>query len=383
MSMTTTHHHHHNQVSGVPVFDLNYPKSSSSTSGNHVIELLDDDFDTNLGDDDDDYDCVFVKKEKNLTLKGSNKKDPILIDDYSIQDTKLKGISCSLSKINPIVIDDSAKIQCVDDYDDDICIISVRPSSSFLSSKKKMKPFRGVSITEVGESSGSTFNSYVEIVDEIENVGCEEMFLCEICADSKPQKESFRIKGCLHSYCSSCIESYVASKLLDGVSRIDCPVPSCCGVLEPEYCRGIIPFDVFVRWGNLLCESVILSSQKFYCPFKDCSALLVDDGSEMITMSECPNCHRLFCAQCKVGWHDGVECAEYQSLSKDEREKDDIMLRKLAKSNKWQRCPVCKFYVEKSEGCLYMKCRCGIAFCYRCGDINTDHAYHYCKKCGL
>uniref|UniRef100_A0A803MFA9 RING-type domain-containing protein n=1 Tax=Chenopodium quinoa TaxID=63459 RepID=A0A803MFA9_CHEQI len=78
-------------------------------------------------------------------------------------------------------------------------------------------------------------------------------------------------------------------------------------------------------------------------------------------MSECPSCFRLFCAQCKVGWHADIGCAEYQSLSKDEREKEDIMLRKLAKTKNWQRCPKCKYYVEKSEGCLYMKCRCGLA----------------------
>uniref|UniRef100_A0A803M8V8 RBR-type E3 ubiquitin transferase n=1 Tax=Chenopodium quinoa TaxID=63459 RepID=A0A803M8V8_CHEQI len=197
------------------------------------------------------------------------------------------------------------------------------------------------------------------MVAEIEPI--EIMFLCEICADSKPQKEAFKIKGCSHSYCSDCMKTYVASKLQDGVSIINCPVPSCSGVLEPEYCRDILPFEVFARWGNLLCESVILATQKFYCPFKDCSALLVDDGFEKVTMSECPSCFRLFCAQCKVGWHADIECAEYQSLNKDEREKEDIMLRKLAKIKNWQRCPKCKYYVEKSEGCLYMKCRCGLA----------------------
>ncbi|KAH9613883.1 hypothetical protein KSS87_021386, partial [Heliosperma pusillum] len=98
--------------------------------------------------------------------------------------------------------------------------------------------------------------------------------------------------------------------------------------------------------------------------------------------AECPSCFRLFCAQCKVGWHNGIECAEYQKLGKDERQNEDLMLRNLAKNKNWQRCPACKFYVEKSEGCLYMKCRCGVAFCYRCGAVNTDHRFHYCKKCG-
>ncbi|GJR69092.1 RNA-directed DNA polymerase, eukaryota, partial [Tanacetum coccineum] len=41
----------------------------------------------------------------------------------------------------------------------------------------------------------------------------------------------------------------------------------------------------------------VICSEKFYCLFKDCSALLVDDGGEAVTSSECPHCNCLFCAQ--------------------------------------------------------------------------------------
>lgn len=385
------HHRRHQQqqrqqfVSDVLILDVNDDHrhsskfmrkgSSSRITGDVVIELNDDD---NNGVVDVDDDCVFVKREFNSTPKGNHKKDPICVEEF-----KEKGPKFSRNSSIGVNIDNS--VQCVDDYDDDtdeIRIITVKPSSrlSSLSSRKRRKPFSGLSITEVGESSGSKMKEDDDIVAEIDPI--VTMFLCEICADSKPRNEAFKIKGCSHSYCADCMKTYVASKLQDGVSVINCPVPSCSGVLEPEYCREILPFEVFVRWGNLLCESVIMASQKFYCPFKDCSVLLVDDGSEKVTMSECPSCFRLFCAQCRVGWHAGIKCEEYQSLSKDEREKEDIMLRKLAKSKNWQRCPKCKYYVEKSEGCLYMKCRCGVAFCYKCGSIHTDHRYHYCQKCG-
>ncbi|GFZ08161.1 RING/U-box superfamily protein [Actinidia rufa] len=90
-----------------------------------------------------------------------------------------------------------------------------------------------------------------------------------------------------------------------------------------------------------------------YCPFQDCSAMLVDDGGERVTVSECPNCRRLFCAQCKVAWHAGIDCAEFQSFGKDKREREDVMLMDLAKSKKWRRCPHCKFFVEKLDGCAH------------------------------
>ncbi|XP_021861310.1 E3 ubiquitin-protein ligase RSL1-like [Spinacia oleracea] len=122
------------------------------------------------------------------------------------------------------------------------------------------------------------------------------------------------------------MKSYVGSKLEEGASQVGCPVPNCFGMLDPEHCKEILTFEAFVRWGKLLCESTIVATQKFYCPFKDCSVLLlVDDESETtVTRSECPSCFRLFCAKCKVGWHHGIECAMYQTLSKDEREGEGV-----------------------------------------------------------
>ncbi|KAI3996446.1 hypothetical protein MKX01_013231 [Papaver californicum] len=153
---------------------------------------------------------------------------------------------------------------------------------------------------------------------------------------------------------------------------------NCQGVLEPEFCQSILPPEVFDRWGKALCEALIHGAKKFYCPFKDCSALLLDEGVGGISQSECPHCRRLFCAQCKVPWHAGIICAEFQKLNVDERGREDIMLIEAAKKNKWQRCPKCKFYVERSSGCLYIKCRCGHAFCYNCGAPLKDH---YCTAC--
>ncbi|KAF3453110.1 hypothetical protein FNV43_RR03544 [Rhamnella rubrinervis] len=184
-------------------------------------------------------------------------------------------------------------------------------------------------------------------------------FLCDICVESKRAYEWFNIKGCSHCYCMDCIAKYAASKLQENVIKIGCPVPDCKGCLEPEYCQSILPADVFDRWGDALCEAVILGSEKFYCPFKDCSMMMIDDGKEKVVESECPSCCRLFCAQCKAPWHTAVDCAEFQKLNEDEREREDIMLMKLAQNKLWKRCPNCKIYVEKSEGCLFMTCSLG------------------------
>ncbi|GJY31849.1 zinc finger, C6HC-type containing protein [Tanacetum coccineum] len=66
---------------------------------------------------------------------------------------------------------------------------------------------------------------------------------CDICTDTKTESEMFRNTNvCGHMFCFDCIREHVAT---------------------------------------------------FYCLFKDCSALLVDDGRQRVTSSECPNCNRL------------------------------------------------------------------------------------------
>jgi E3 ubiquitin-protein ligase RNF144 len=105
----------------------------------------------------------------------------------------------------------------------------------------------------------------------------------------------------------------------------------------------------------------------------------------------------------KVAWHNGVDCAEFQRLGKDERGNDDLLLRKVAKDKKWQRCPKCKVYVERVAGCVYIVCRycfaaccpvqvtlmvflilqifrCRYCFCYLCGSPMTK-GDHRCIRC--
>ncbi|XP_062091222.1 E3 ubiquitin-protein ligase RSL1-like [Humulus lupulus] len=304
---------------------------------------------------------------QSILAKGTNKSNAISVEQYNEnRDLQLAIMASRLQSphTKPNFIDLSReRFQFLDDQNDDDADIRVR---WFNSPKTRKKPFTGPSVTENGQSSNSNN---------------DPSFVCEICAEPKSGSESFSIKGCSHSYCSGCMARYVASKLQDNITRIDCPVSGCNGSLEPEYCRSILPPEVFDRWGTALCEALILGTEKFYCPYKDCSVMLIDDGKEVITNSECPSCYRMFCAQCKVPWHEGIECAEFQKLNKDEREKEDIMLKNLAQNKQWKRCPTCKYYVERSSGCLFIQCRCGTAFCYNCGNIFTNKSTHYCSKC--
>lgn len=290
-----------------------------------------------------------------ISCRGRNKKDAISVENYTEDKQLHQAFVASLVQTKTIINLSDGE----DDYDDELQVLKVKPKTPF-----RKKPFKHPSVTEQGQSSNSTPQ-------------VPTTFVCEICVEPKPQNENFNIKGCTHSYCSECMSRYVASKIQENVITIKCPEVNCMGVLELEFCRSILPKEVFDRWGTALCENLILGSQKFYCPYKDCSALLIDDGGVVVKESECPHCRRMFCAQCKVPWHVGIKCEEFQKLGKGEREREDIMLMNLAKNKNWQRCPKCQIYVERIDGCLFMKCRYVIfslhlfscAFHYLCNDI--------------
>lgn len=179
---------------------------------------------------------------------------------------------------------------------------------------------------------GDTISKRCKKIAE-EEIGQTSGSFCNICFDYKGTEEMFPSTTCRHTFCKDCISKYVASKIQENVTRVNCPDTNCSeGDIGPDICREIVPMEVLERWENVLCESLISGSQKFYCPFKECSAMMLNDGEEKVTASQCPNCRRLFCAQCKVAWHAGIDCSQFKSSNKNERDYGDIMLMELAET---------------------------------------------------
>jgi E3 ubiquitin-protein ligase RNF144 len=53
-------------------------------------------------------------------------------------------------------------------------------------------------------------------------------------------------------------------------------------------------------------------------------------------------------------------------------EEEDETFKEFVKGAKFKQCPFCKVWVEKSDGCDHMKCRCGMEFCYECGGVYKE-----------
>ncbi|CAJ1950667.1 unnamed protein product [Sphenostylis stenocarpa] len=214
-----------------------------------------------------------------------------------------------------------------------------------------------------GASSASSSITLVSAADEDDHI----LFFCGICMDAKTTGEMFETPNCYHAFCEDCVGRYVFAKVVENISEVKCPDPECSQVIESRHCRSVLTKEVFDRWEDNIRENLEFESQ-LYCPFKDCSAMLITDEEDVVSVSECPYCKRQFCARCKVPWHAGVDCIEFQG--------QDIHFEKLATKKSWKRCPKCSFYVESVGGCSRIRCRCGDEFCYSCG-LKWDSSKHY------
>ncbi|KAL5583383.1 hypothetical protein UlMin_015825 [Ulmus minor] len=193
--------------------------------------------------------------------------------------------------------------------------------------------------------------------------------VCGICMEEKTKAKMFRrIKCKNHLFCRDCMGKHVATKIGQNITKVKCPGLGCNVLLETQNCRSIVPKAVVDRWEVAIYKSRLFGWQKIYCPFPDCSVLLVADNEEKakgLISLECPSCHRMFCARCSVPWHAGSKCLIETN--------DDRRLANLARKRSWKRCPNCRFYVEKRTGCDRITCRCGHKFCYNCGKLECGH----------
>jgi hypothetical protein len=90
-----------------------------------------------------------------------------------------------------------------------------------------------------------------------------------------------------------------------------------------------------------------------------------EGGEAPPTDFECEKCRKVYCVSCKVTWHEGKTCE--QNIAENGDNPDEKLFEELAKDNKYKKCPHCDRWVERSEGCIHMSCRCGKDFCYQCG----------------
>ncbi|CAN1145572.1 E3 ubiquitin-protein ligase RSL1 [Linum perenne] len=193
---------------------------------------------------------------------------------------------------------------------------------------------------------------------------------CVICLEDTDVKHMFAVDGCSHRFCFSCMKQHVEVKLLHGMVP-KCPSDGCKTELEVGSCQKFLTPKLIETMHLRIKEASIPAAEKVYCPYPKCSALMSRKdvfeffGSERTSTRKCLKCHGLFCINCKVPWHSGMDCDLYKKVNPNPSE--DTKLKSLASMNLWRQCMKCNHMIELAEGCYHMTCRCGNEFCYNCG----------------
>ena len=193
---------------------------------------------------------------------------------------------------------------------------------------------------------------------------------CEICFEEFDEYDglNYELKcGCIiHNIC---FDDYIKNSIENNNIPILCP--NCKSQIHPNFI-----YDSLINSNNknLIKKFEKFSMNNYLINHKDSYSCCPTPGCEYMFFFEkgenhfiCPECNKEYCLFCKNVWHYGMTCQENID-SKDENKLDE-KFKEFVKGKNYKICPKCKFWVEKSEGCNHMKCRCGAHFCYKCGKL--------------
>ncbi|GFZ17931.1 zinc finger (C3HC4-type RING finger) family protein [Actinidia rufa] len=183
---------------------------------------------------------------------------------------------------------------------------------------------------------------------------CEKVFKLQCISCMKQQDIKFALKLAGEAI----VSQHVEVKLLQGMLP-KCPYDGCKTELKIENCKVFLTSELCDIMSHRIKESSIPASDKIYCPYSRCSALM--SKAEVLVnarsggSSKCKRCHGLFCVNCKVPWHNNMSCNAYKS-SNPYPCAEDAKLKSLATKNLWRQCVKCNHMVELAAGCNHIYC---------------------------
>ncbi|CAI2368115.1 unnamed protein product [Moneuplotes crassus] len=199
---------------------------------------------------------------------------------------------------------------------------------------------------------------------------------CPICYDSIEIKDLV-LTECGHMYHAECFEMYIRSKVEVKAFPINCPSLGCMKKLPESDIREVCDEKLYQKYERFEFEHFVEQNPDLYhfCPTPDCQYVFECDITTGPYKHDCKMCSETYCLKCKEKWHQGLTCEELKEIKESSPEDYDVI--KVIRGSLFQRCTKCRFWVEKSEGCNHITCRCGYEFCYICGE-----KYQTCSHTG-
>ncbi|XP_069462119.1 E3 ubiquitin-protein ligase RNF144A [Ambystoma mexicanum] len=219
------------------------------------------------------------------------------------------------------------------------------------------------------------------------DLALDPLVSCKLCLGEFPVEQMTTIAQCQCIFCTMCLKQYVEILIKEGLeTTISCPDSRCPkhGHLQEHEIECMVEVDIMEMYKKLQFErEVLLDPCRTWCPSSSCQAVcqLQEAGPLNPQLVQCNICDIEFCSACKANWHPGQGCPDNLPItflpgeagSVCKIEEDEVPIK---------RCPKCKVYIERDEGCAQMMCKnCKHAFCWYCLESLDDDflLIHYDK----
>ncbi|GAB66293.1 IBR domain protein, partial [Plasmodium cynomolgi strain B] len=208
-------------------------------------------------------------------------------------------------------------------------------------------------------------------------------FTCPILLNQYDLQDTHALK-CGHRYSKECWKGYLQTAIDndfdEAVINKKCIEPKCQQLIMREDWKKISDKnnDLFVEYEKLLVKIFIKNNPSLKkCPYDRCpyvieSVMLPDNGIIC-------RCGHNFCFNCTEEFHRPVSCAVIKQwndlLTKGEH--NVTWIRSHTKQ-----CPNCAKSIEKTSGCMNVKCICGFSFCWLCLQPWAHHkgGFYQCNQ---
>ncbi|XP_071553918.1 E3 ubiquitin-protein ligase RNF14-like [Temnothorax nylanderi] len=225
----------------------------------------------------------------------------------------------------------------------------------------------------------------------------KNVYPCCICFEECPGLNCIELENCKHIYCKSCMEKHIRINIIERINAILCPTIDCKRKISDNDVKTLCP-DLFFQYEEIMLRVTLdTMDDVVYCPKISCQYPVIRNPGDDAPI--CPICKYCFCVYCRKSYH-GQEPCEMTSTDimklideyKNSNIKQQAMLEKKYGKRQMQtiqkyltteylqdnakRCPKCRSFISKTEGCNKMTCRnCQSFFCWLCN--NQIHGYEH------
>lgn len=189
---------------------------------------------------------------------------------------------------------------------------------------------------------------------------------CKICFEDVGIANMHAVEGCAHRFCLACMKKHMEVMLLLGIAP-GCPQLGCTTKVTMEGSEGLLSPRFLGLMAQRVREEQIHPSQRIYCPYPKCSALMslselqgscssdYTASGDAATLRKCLHCGGSLCVSCKVAWHEKMSCHKYKRRY-PYGGPEGKRLQKLVKRRMWQQCERCNHLIELAWGCERITC---------------------------